>query len=56
MHHLGGTRLAVCRGTELITLPLTVAANARLGTAMIALRVRCQPGSDWFCLVLPPGK
>ncbi len=65
---LGGTRLAVYRGTALITLPLTVAANVRPGTAMIALRVLYQPCSDRVCLapvtreiqvpvtVLPPGQ
>jgi len=65
---LGGTRLAVYRGTALITLPLTVAANVRPGPAMIALRVLYQPCSDRVCLapvtreirvpvtVLPPGQ
>ena len=65
---LGGTRLAVYRGTAFITLPLTVAANVRPGPAMIALRVLYQPCSDRVCLapvtreirvpvtVLPPGQ
>ena len=65
---LGGTRLAVYRGKALITLPLTLAANARPGPAMISLRVLYQPCSDRVCLapvtreilvpvtVLPPGQ
>jgi len=64
---LGGTHLAVYRGTALITLPLTVGANVRPGPAMITLRVLYQPCSDQVCLapvtreirvpvtVLPPG-